>query len=213
MFCILSMDIASPLKKDKYGSYHELSRAQTRGKDFRIRFRKRNGTAIVIAPHGGAIEPGTSEIADAIADTDLSFYAFEGIKARRNGELHVTSTHFDEPRCRALVACADHVVAIHGQGGIQDEALLGGLDRVTIRHLRQSLEESGFHIQIDGSSHLQGREIKNICNCGAQGRGVQIEIRDGMRGTFFQDLRTRRGRQIKTQRFMDFVLAIRRVIA
>lgn len=199
--------------KDKYNNYRELSRAQRRGKDFRVRFRKRNGNTIVLAPHGGGIEPGTSEIADAVAGADLSFYAFEGIKPRRNRELHITSTHFDEPRCKALITVADRVIAIHGQNGNEDEALLGGRDLVTIRRLRQSLEQDGFHIAVGGSPQLQGRSADNICNCGAQARGVQIEIRDGMRRTFFQDMRTRRGRRIKTQRFRDFVSAVRRVIA
>lgn len=198
---------------DKYRNYRELSTAQKRGKDFRIRFRKRHGGTIVVAPHGGAIEPGTSEIADAIAGVDVSFYAFEGIKPRRNRELHITSSHFDEPRCKALIAGCQRVIAIHGQGGNRDEALLGGRDLNTIRQLRQSLEESGFRIQLDGSPQLQGRDPNNICNCGSQGRGVQIEVRDGMRQTFFKNLRTHRGRQIKTQRFRDFASAIRRVIA
>lgn len=199
--------------KDKYHNFAELSTAQKRGKDFRIRFRKRDCPTIVIAPHGGAIEPGTSEIADALAGVNLSFYAFEGIKPRRNRYLHITSTHFDEPRCEALIAGYQRVIAIHGQAGNRNEALLGGRDLVTIRRLRQSLVESGFLVQVDGSPQLQGRDPNNICNCGSQGRGVQIEIREGMRRTFFQNLRTHRGRQLKTQRFKDFVLAIRRVIA
>jgi phage replication-related protein YjqB (UPF0714/DUF867 family) len=199
--------------KDKYSEYRELSTAQKRGKDFQVRFRRRNGNTVVLAPHGGGIEPGTSEIADAIAGADLSFYAFEGIKPKRNRELHITSTHFDEPRCNALIGVADRVIAIHGQNGNQDKALLGGRDLATIRRLRQSLEQEGFHIEVGGSPKLQGRSADNICNRGAHGRGVQIEICDGMRRTFFQDARTRRGRRIKTQRFRDFVSAVRRVIA
>jgi phage replication-related protein YjqB (UPF0714/DUF867 family) len=128
-------------------------------------------------------------------------------------ELDITSAHFDEPLCKALIAVADRVIAIHGQNGNQDAALLCGRDLVTIPRLRQSLEQDGFHMEVGGSSQLQGRSAENICNCGAQGRGVQIEICDGMRRTFFQDMRTRRGRRIKTQRFRDFVSAVRRVIA
>jgi phage replication-related protein YjqB (UPF0714/DUF867 family) len=51
----------------------------------------------VIAPHGGGIEPGTSELATAIAGDDFSLYLFEGLKSAGNGELHITSTNFDEP--------------------------------------------------------------------------------------------------------------------
>ena len=35
-------------------------------------------------PHGGGIEPGTSEVADAIAGEEFSFYAFEGLKSSDN---------------------------------------------------------------------------------------------------------------------------------
>ena len=59
----------------------------------------RNGGSrvAVAAPHGGGIEPGTSEVALAIAGADLSYYLFEGRKAEGNGDLHVTSTNFDDP--------------------------------------------------------------------------------------------------------------------
>jgi phage replication-related protein YjqB (UPF0714/DUF867 family) len=46
-----------------------------------------------------------------------------------------------------------------------------------------------------------------------QRAGVQIELSEGMRRTFFQSLGTRRGRQTRTQRFRDFVAAVRRVVA
>ena len=34
---------------------------------------------VIIAPHGGGIEPGTSELAIAIAGEELSFAVFEGL--------------------------------------------------------------------------------------------------------------------------------------
>jgi len=39
----------------------------------------------------------TSTIAVAIAANDYCLYRFEGRKRRENRDLHVTSTHFDEP--------------------------------------------------------------------------------------------------------------------
>jgi poly-gamma-glutamate hydrolase-like protein len=60
--------------------------------------------AALVAPHGGGIEPGTSELADAIAASDLSFYTFEGLKPSGNTDLHITSTRFDEPMCLTLLA-------------------------------------------------------------------------------------------------------------
>jgi phage replication-related protein YjqB (UPF0714/DUF867 family) len=43
----------------------------------------------ILAPHGGGIEPGTSELAEAVAGEGLSFYAFEGLKRSGNAVLHV----------------------------------------------------------------------------------------------------------------------------
>jgi phage replication-related protein YjqB (UPF0714/DUF867 family) len=78
---------------DRYTSFEDLAKAEVEGQDYQVRLRNvEGGRAVIIAPHGGGIEPGTSEIADAIADNDFSFYAFEGLKAWANGPLHVTST-------------------------------------------------------------------------------------------------------------------------
>jgi phage replication-related protein YjqB (UPF0714/DUF867 family) len=52
---------------DKYKSFSELNEKEKRDLDFCIRLQERIGTTAVIAPHGGGIEPGTSEIAEAVA--------------------------------------------------------------------------------------------------------------------------------------------------
>jgi len=46
---------------DKYASFQELQRGERRGV-YRVLSRARKATIAVIAPHGGKIEPGTSEI-------------------------------------------------------------------------------------------------------------------------------------------------------
>src|SRR5918912_1062843 len=77
---------------DKYPNFEVLSRNETSGIDFRILVRQAAAAFAIVAPHGGGIEPGTSEIADAIAAEEFSFYAFEGLKSSGNGVLHITST-------------------------------------------------------------------------------------------------------------------------
>jgi len=74
---------------DKYASFQELARSEPRGV-YRVRSRPRRATIAVIAPHGGSIEPGTSEIALKIAGLDFSFYAFEGRRKQHNNCLHIT---------------------------------------------------------------------------------------------------------------------------
>src|SRR5579862_3424082 len=96
---------------DRYLSYAELARTEVRGKDYDIVAIARPSPVVIIAPHGGRIEHGTSELARSIAADDYGFYAFEGYKARgQNRDLHVTSHRFDEPQGLALVARAEVVV-------------------------------------------------------------------------------------------------------
>jgi phage replication-related protein YjqB (UPF0714/DUF867 family) len=199
--------------KDKYANFDELAKAEIRGKDYQILWRKRAAVTVVIAPHGGGIEPGTSEIAEAIAGANLSFYAFEG-RNKHNKDLHIKSTNFDEPRCVALVAASECVVAIHGQGGKENVVRLGGLDEDMKQRLHDSLRRGKFPVEIipKGGRH-EGRQVDNICNRGIRGAGVQMELLKGMRQKFFKSLKTRKGRESRKPRFDDFVTAVRRVIA
>ena len=60
-------------KKDKYSNFSELQARERKDIDFRITTYFHNPlTTAVVAPHGGAIEPGTSELALAIASIDLN---------------------------------------------------------------------------------------------------------------------------------------------
>ena len=139
---------------DKYKSFAALRRSQRQGKDFRIRSRDLNSVAVIVAPHGGEIEPGTSEIAEAIAGNDISFYVFEGTKRSENTELHITSTRFDEPVCLALVGAAECVVTIHGVNCRDEIVFLGGRDTQGVDLLRGVLRSYGFVVKQHRSSGL-----------------------------------------------------------
>ncbi len=131
---------------DKYASFQELERTERRGVD-RVLSRPRKATIAVIAPHGGKIEPDTSEIARKIAGADFSFYAFEGRKKQHNKSLHITSTRFDEPICLALVAGAECIIAIHGENSNEKVVFLGGRDEVKVRRLGEVLKQHGFCVR------------------------------------------------------------------
>jgi len=193
---------------DKYENFAELRRNEKKGRDFQVRLRDRRVPTSVIAPHGGCIESGTSEIADAIAGDDFSFYAFEGIKHSRNRDLHITSHHFDEPRCVNLVKASTTTIAIHGHRAEAAVVYLGGRDTRALNVLRATLLARGFRVKTDHSPRLQGRHKGNICNRTQSGTGVQLEITRGLRRSFFQGLR-RDGRRHKTERFREFVAAVR----
>lgn len=169
------------LIKDKYRSFAELSQAERAGVDFRVYVRRTLERVAIIAPHGGKIEPGTSEIAAAIAGHAYSLYCFEGLKRRRNTDLHITSTRFDEPRCLNLVSGCDHIVAVHGCRGRNPRVFLGGRDDDLRDAIRDRLEAAGFRTDFHSNRALQGVDPYNICNRGHRGRGVQLEVTRGLR--------------------------------
>jgi len=196
---------------DKYSNYKELAAAESEGVDFRIICRPHGTETAIVAPHGGAIEPGTSEIAAAVAADDLSFYAFEGIKPNRNGELHITSTRFDEPSCIALIQSATRVITIHGEASDQEVAFLGGLDKALGDLIGASLAARGFQVQTHTDASLQGQDLSNICNRGKSNAGVQLELSRGLRQSFFATL-DREGRSKATPHFAKFVAAVRKAL-
>jgi phage replication-related protein YjqB (UPF0714/DUF867 family) len=198
---------------DTYPNFEALSQNETSGIDFRILVRGAKTGFALVAPHGGGIEQGTSEIADAIAGSEFSFYAFEGLKATGNSVLHITSTHFDEPMCLAVIARASMAITIHGEQTETDgeRVFLGGLNKRFGRRLGAALARKGFVTGVHPNPRLQGTEPENLCNRGASGRGVQLEISRGVRKQMFSSL-SREGRKCTTVRFRDFVEAIASVL-
>jgi phage replication-related protein YjqB (UPF0714/DUF867 family) len=194
---------------DVYRNFAGLSEAEREDLDFRITAVKRKGSSIVIvAPHGGKIEPGTSEVAKEVANNDLSLALFEGIKRKGNKHLHITSTNFDEPRCVELVQESDTVVAIHGEGSFEPSVFLGGKDDELGVQLKAALERYGYAVKTHGNPDLHGLAAENICNRGRHGVGVQLELSSGLRQTFFQSL-TDKGRKKPTDELVRFVAAVR----
>ena len=109
--------------KDKYSSYAELEKHECEGKDFLRYAVERSSSVAIFAIHGGNIEPGTSEIAKAIAGEDFSLYCFEGLKPRGNRALHIASHNFDEPSSLVLVGRSRIIVAVHGCDNKADKTL------------------------------------------------------------------------------------------
>lgn len=194
---------------DTYQNFQQLRQNEKEGVDFRIRQRVvDDAQTVIVAPHGGGIEPGTSEIAEAIAGNDFSFYAFEGIKPGGNRDLHITSTRFDEPRCLKLVQTSERVVTIHGEESDASVVYVGGRDVRLRRRIGAALKKAGFVARAPRRSPLRGEDPRNICNRGISRKGVQLELSAGLRRMLFESL-TRCGRQKRTARFDGFVSAIR----
>ena len=59
---------------DLYHCYADLAAAKPQGVHYRVRVVERASQIVVVAPHGGRIEPGASETAALIAAGDFSRY-------------------------------------------------------------------------------------------------------------------------------------------
>jgi len=197
---------------DKYSTFSELVRSE-QAEAFRVEIQDAKSRVAVIAPHGGGIEPGTSEVSRAIARHNFSLYLFEGMKRQANSDLHITSTKFDEPRCLALVQSVDFAVAVHGEGGDLDVAYLGGRNVEWGERLQIELHERGFRVERHSSSLLQGTDPANVCNRCASGLGLQLELGAGLRRTFFKSLSSSAARLRTTERFAIFTEGVRSVLA
>jgi phage replication-related protein YjqB (UPF0714/DUF867 family) len=168
--------IFRPDEMTSYSSFKELANCEVEGQDYRIRIELRDPRVLILAPHGGRIEPATVEIAEAIAGTNYSFYAFEGLKRHGNNVLHIESHLFDEPRALKTVEKADVVIAVHGQIDREDGFIMaGGLDTHLRSVIERQLETSGFLTRLPAEG-LMGTDPQNICNRSKLRQGVQLEI-------------------------------------
>ncbi len=130
---------------------------------------------MILAPHGGGIEIGTSQLAARLARGRHSLFLFEGLKPPwQNRGLHITSHRFDHPLCVELVSRHPVTLAVHGCKG-ESRIYVGGLDTELKVLLTTRLNDAGFPATSDNHPYL-GLNPLNICNRGSRGRGAQIEL-------------------------------------
>lgn len=189
-----------------YKSFAELSRSEREGISYQRRIKKRRSGLAIVAPHGGGIEPGTSEIAKAVAGLLFSYYTFDGLRQEGNELLHITSTLFDEPKCLRLLNDSEIVVAIHGCVGQEKATYVGGLHEALKTRLINALMKAGFDARLADVNYA-GTQLQNICNRGRFGCGVQLEISEGLRRSMFKRF-DRQGRKITTDVFREFVTSV-----
>lgn len=164
---------------DKYPNFAELNANERSSRDYLIHVHNRGTPVAVIAPHGGSIEPGTLEIAEAISGGTFSFYGFEALRAAgKRGSLHITSARFDEPQALELLREARKAIAIHGRADGRDPTtvVVGGLDASLRDEIVAALTAAGFSAVAVFVGDLAGRDPANICNRGVSGAGVQLEL-------------------------------------
>lgn len=192
---------------EKYKNFEELKQAETEGVDYQVHSREGNSGIAVISPHGGGIEPGTTEIADRVAGDEHSFYSFEGWKQKGNAALHITSRRFDEPTGVRLAAKAETILTVHGCKGREKAVYIGGTDEDLMGKVRDALEDGFFPVQ--EHPRFPGTSPLNLCNRSRLCKGVQIEISAALRRSMFHNF-SRPERKKTTRVFETFVNALKK---
>lgn len=170
---------------DQFNSMTELMLHTSEGEDWEIHTRQTAQSMIITAVHGGAIERGTTELAQSISERgNYDFYTFKGVRHNKNHELHVTSRHFDEPKLLQMINDNRHAISVHGCMGDKPEVYIGGRDQALINYIKQYLSEINIIVK-DAPAHISGLHDDNFVNCCQHKAGVQLEITARLRKNFF----------------------------
>ncbi|MBA9026342.1 poly-gamma-glutamate hydrolase family protein [Peribacillus huizhouensis] len=199
---------------DTYANYNELAAAEVKGVDYDIHFHRVIGSkTIIFTPHGGGIEPGTSELVKAVASGLYNWYEFEGMKPSKNSVLHITSIHFDEPLVLKMVGEASNAMVLHGYADLSvKHTQVGGLDDHLRDNVIRELKMEGFSAGI-ASGVLSGINPNSITNRISRGQGVQLEISALQRGAFFKNGDTSRANRVNiTDEFIKYVKALQKAM-
>ena len=228
----------------RYATNSELYAATdlTEGIDWARRFRRHErfddspastaeGTrTVILAPHGGGIERGTSELCLAVAGyhpanlpitppagVTYDYWMFEGIREGGNADLHVTSTGCDDLVAVLLCAGALGALSLHGfkpenldppRSPNEQVVFVGGCDDLLRDLLLEALHDVNLPVEA-AVGELDGDSVCNIVNRTLRGKGAQLELSEPLRDTMFGK-NTRPGRKhTTTEVFWRFVAACR----
>jgi len=161
---------------------------------------------VILAPHGGGIERGTSELCLAVAGyhpatlpevpaagVTYDYWMFEGVRDDDNAPLHVPSIGCDDGMAVSLCAGALNALSLHGfkpQDPPDDKVVLvGGGNELLRRFLLEGFEPTDIKAVDAGSTgddELDGNDPRNIVNRTLLGMGgAQLELSEPLRETMF----------------------------
>jgi phage replication-related protein YjqB (UPF0714/DUF867 family) len=186
-----------------YNSIDDLQRNEIDGINYKILCESVNPDDIlIIGIHGGSIEPGISEIVKYVASDKYSYYLFEGISKKNNYRLHISSDSFSEKRLNQILHYHSSVLSLHGCADEEEIVYFGGKDIEKINIFTKEFIDASY---IVGKTpiHLSGKSALNVVNRNISGKGIQIEISNGLREKMFKDLSST-GRTIQTEYFLNF---------
>jgi phage replication-related protein YjqB (UPF0714/DUF867 family) len=172
-------------ERDTYSDYAEMAAAHREGVDFFVDTADKGSPITVLAIHGGKIEPLSAEIARAIAGDKMNFYIFRAAKEKGNWSLHVTSTHFDDPRAVEMVEKSKYAISIHGYKANGEEVVCVGGGNEDLRDfIAQKLQQL---VKTENPCAVfSGKGSTNIVNRAAN-QGVQLELSRPLRDRLAAD--------------------------
>lgn len=109
---------------DRYKNFSDLSEHEHQcleigsancGYEIKASGRLQSSDCLIMAIHGGYIELFTNNLAEDFG-RECSVYEFDGVKSSGNHELHICSTHFDEPQLMEMIQGSSSCVSLHGIG-------------------------------------------------------------------------------------------------
>lgn len=170
---------------DHYNSMSELLNHTQQGVDWTKESSDNHSRVLIMAPHGGNIERGTTELTKLIAAKgNYDYYTFNGLKKSNSNELHVTSTNYDDPDLINRNYYKDVSVTVHGvraqKGILENTVCIGGLDYNLRNLIKTQLVGHQFNVQ-DASGYIAGATSNNIANFNWRGKGVQLELTSDLR--------------------------------
>ncbi|NWK84615.1 poly-gamma-glutamate hydrolase family protein [Staphylococcus sp. GSSP0090] len=183
-----SLDIPVETRKsDYYSSMTELYNDTKEGVDWKKDTRDTGKSVLIVAPHGGNIEQGTTELTKLVANNgNFDYFSFEAIRPSNNTQLHVTSTHYDDATLHDMIQDRSATISIHGAQGDEQIVYLGGLKSSLRDAIQSQLEGKGFNVKVP-PEYIGGANSNNFINKIEGSTGIQLELTTALRKAFFKD--------------------------
>jgi phage replication-related protein YjqB (UPF0714/DUF867 family) len=191
----------------------------------------------ILAPHGGGIERGTSELCLAVAGyhpanlpitppagVTCDYWMFEGVREDDNAALHVPSIGCDDGVAVSLCAGSLNALSLHGfkpePPDFTEDArvvLVGGANTTGTTplqdYLLKGLRDADFDARPAGQhGEFDGDDPCNIVNRTLLGMGAQLELSTPLRDAMFTEHTRPRRKHTTTQAFWTFVAVCRDAI-
>ncbi|WP_102422201.1 poly-gamma-glutamate hydrolase family protein [Bacillus amyloliquefaciens] len=201
----------SILAADKYRNFEEL-KANESPFNFSVFSKEQDTDVLILAPHGGGIEGGTSELAKELSET-YSTYLFEALKTPGAFDLHLTSTNFDEPQALEMLKEHEFTLSLHGYASNDQHVLVGGTDRDKAEAITSTLNNAGYSAELlDEGTRLSGSSPNNVANKNKTGKSVQLELSTGLRKSMFNTFSLKGRTDTRNENFYNFIVTLSQFI-